>query len=125
MLEPGHDQLYARFYVKFAADHGFNHHFVKLQGAINPPRWPMGGAGCKPTNSWTTGIEPGGRSNITYPSVPYPPPGIWHFYTYWEEMRSWQGPAGTMTCTISNRFAPLAMSWASMITTCRPTTSET
>ena len=95
VLKPGYDQLYLRFYVKFADDYGFDHHFVHLGGAIDPPRWPVGGAGKKPANSWGTGIEPTPASHNHYPPTLYPPPGIWHFYTYWIEMRSWQGPDGT------------------------------
>ena len=45
VLKPGYDELYLRFYVKFAADHGYLNHFVKLQGSINPPNWPEGEAG--------------------------------------------------------------------------------
>jgi hypothetical protein len=106
VLEPGHDQLYCRFYVKFAPDHGFIHHFVKLQGALNPPRYPVGGAGSRPTDSWTTGIEPADASRHKYPGTPFPPPGIWHFYTYWPEMRSWENPDGTGTSFYGNNFEP-------------------
>ena len=104
VFKPGYDCLYARFYVKFAPDYGFNHHFVKLQGAIDPPPYPMGGAGSKPDNSWTTGIEPAGASQNLYPPTHFPPPGIWHFYTYWIEMRSWQGAEGTSF--YGNNFEP-------------------
>jgi len=104
VFKPGYDRLYARFYVRFAPDYGFNHHFVKLQGAIDPPPYPTGGAGTKPTNSWTTGIEPAAASHHNYPGKPFPPPGIWHFYTYWIEMRSWQGSDGTSF--YGNNFEP-------------------
>ncbi len=104
VLKPGYDRLYVRFYVKFAPDHGFNHHFVHLSGAIDPPPWPVGGAGKRPTDSWSTGIEPAAASHLTYPSRSFAPPGIWHFYTYWFEMKSWQGPDGT-SC-YGNNFEP-------------------
>jgi len=104
VFKPGHDRLYARFYVRFAPDYGFNHHFVKLQGAVDPPPYPTGGAGSKPDNSWTTGIEPAGASHHQYPATTFPPPGIWHFYTYWIEMRSWQGHDGTSF--YGNNFEP-------------------
>ncbi len=104
VFKPGNDRLYARFYVRFALDYGFNHHFVKLQGAIDPPSYPTGGAGNRPTDSWTTGIEPAGASHHKYPAKAFPPPGIWHFYTYWIEMRSWQGPDGTSF--YGNNFEP-------------------
>lgn len=42
VLKPGYDQLYIRFYVKFAVDHGFINHFVKLQGSVNLPNWTEG-----------------------------------------------------------------------------------
>ena len=106
VLRPGYDRLYARFYVKFAPDHGFTHHFVHLQGAINPPPWPMGDAGKKPDHYWSSGIEPATASRHEYPSTPYPPPGIWHFYTYWIEMRSWQTPEGRGTSFYGNNFEP-------------------
>lgn len=106
VFRPGCEQLYCRFYVKFAADHGFNHHFVKLQGSANPPRWPEGEAGYRHTKSFSTGIEPSDASRHTYQWKPFPPPGIWHFYTYWLDMRSWQNPDGTGTSFYGNNFEP-------------------
>ena len=97
VLRPGRDRLFLRFYVKFAADNGFNHHFVSLGGEIDPPPYPVGRAGLRPANTWNTGIEPAGA---------FPPPGIWHFYTYWPEMRSWQNPDGTGTSFYGNDFQP-------------------
>jgi hypothetical protein len=78
----GHDEMYARFYVKFAEDAGYTHHFVHLNGS--PERWgSFGKAGLRPKGDdfFTTGIEPWfdwGRN---------PPPGKWMFYTYWPEMK--------------------------------------
>lgn len=106
VFRPGYDQLFCRFYVKFAPDYGFNHHFVKLQGSINPPPYPLGGAGKRPTDSWTTGIEPAGSSKHRWPWTPFPPPGIWHFYTYWCDMRSWEHPDGTGSSFYGNNFEP-------------------
>lgn len=106
VLKPGHDQLHIRFYVKFAADHGFINHFVKLQGSVNPPNWTEGEAGYRHTKSFSTGLEPQGASHHTYPAVPFSPPGIWHFYSYWPEMRSWQNPDGTGTSFYGNDFEP-------------------
>ena len=91
----GYDRLFLRFYVKFAPDAGFNHHFVSLGGSINPPPHPTGGAGLRPVNEWISGIEPVPASRNS--ETAYPPPGIWHFYTYWPEMRSWQSPDGKAT----------------------------
>ena len=106
VLKPGYDELYIRFYVKFAADHGFLNHFVKLQGSINPPRWTEGEAGYRHTKSFSTGLEPQESSHHTYPGKSFPPPGIWHFYSYWPEMRSWQNPDGTGTSCYGNDFEP-------------------
>ncbi len=106
VLKPGYDQLYIRFYVKFAADHGFLNHFVKLQGSINPPNWTEGEAGHKHVESFSTGLEPQKASYHTYPPVPFAPPGIWHFYSYWPEMRSWQNPDGSGTSFYGNDFEP-------------------
>src|SRR2546423_5524035 len=42
------DKAFLRFYVKFAKDASYIHHFVTL-GGYNPPTvWPQGGAGQKP-----------------------------------------------------------------------------
>ena len=106
VLDPGCDRLFLRFYVKFAADYGFNHHFVSLGGAVNPPPYPLGGAGLRPENSFTTGIEPAASSATHYPWTGYDPPGIWHFYTYWPEMRSWENMDGTGTSFYGNNFEP-------------------
>jgi hypothetical protein len=81
-LGDGHDEMYARFYVRFAEDAGYTHHFVHLNGS--PERWgSFGKAGLRPKGDdfFTTGIEPWfdwGRN---------PPPGKWMFYTYWPEMK--------------------------------------
>jgi hypothetical protein len=107
VLKPGYDELHVRFYVKFAADHGFVNHFVKLQGSVDPPREPEGEAGYKHTKSFSTGIEPQGASYLTYPEKPFAPPGIWHCYSYWPEMRSWQNPDGSGTSYYGNDFEPL------------------
>ena len=93
-FHPGYERLFLRFYVKFAPDAGFNHHFVSLGGAIDPPKWPVGGAGLRPVNGWNTGIEPV-AATMHADGASYPPPGIWHFYTYWPEMRSWRTPEGS------------------------------
>lgn len=83
-----YDELYTRFYVKFAYDYGFNHHFCKLGTIMG------GGAGQLPVNKFWTGLEPTTQLSHYYPSTEYPPPGFWHFYTYWPHMKSWQTPEG-------------------------------
>jgi hypothetical protein len=106
VLRPGHDRLFLRFYVKFGADSGFIHHFVHLGGEVDPPPWPVGRAGVRPVNYWSTGIEPAASSPQTYPARGFPPPGMWHFYTYWPKMRSWQNVDGTGTSFYGNNFEP-------------------
>jgi len=80
---PGYDRLYARFYVKFAEDCGYIHHFVFLGGLADLKPWPVSKAGVCPAGdeSFSVGIEPtGGRGE-------YPPPGAWRPYVYWCEMK--------------------------------------
>ena len=77
-LLPGHQQIYARFYVKFDPGCAPIHHFGTHLGGFNPPtRWPQGGAGTKPRGDrrFTTGVEPHGKA------------WQWDFYTYWQGMR--------------------------------------
>ncbi len=92
-FQPGYDRLFLRFYVKFAPDAGFNHHFVSLGGEIDPAKYAVGRAGLRPDDRWNTGIEPA-ASTQHGDRTPIAPPGIWHFYTYWPDMRSWQSPEG-------------------------------
>lgn len=81
-FQPGFDTVFARFYVKFAADHDYVHHFVHLLGERKPGQ-ALGKAGLRPNgDDWfTTGVEPSGFGGR------YPAPGIWNFYTYWPEMK--------------------------------------
>jgi predicted amidohydrolase len=74
----GCDQLFVRFYVKFAPDCGELHHGVSAVGGNNPPTpWPAVSAGNRPdgAKSFWSGIEPYGDS------------WAWDYYTYWCEMR--------------------------------------
>ena len=89
LLDTGYDRLYARFYVKFAPDAPYVHHFVHMGGRFNSPPWPMGGAGSRPdgTISFSTSMDLVGRDVVD-------PPGAWSFYSYWCEMHSWQTPEG-------------------------------
>ncbi|HCO95770.1 MAG TPA: hypothetical protein DIU00_17795 [Phycisphaerales bacterium] len=77
-LLPGYEQLYVRFYVKFARDCYPIHHFVHVGGYNPSTSWPQGGAGIRPAGDarFTTGIEPYGRK------------WRWDFYSYWMGMRS-------------------------------------
>jgi hypothetical protein len=66
----------------------------------------VGRAGLRPENRFNTGIEPAAASHQTTPRRAFPPPGIWHFYTYWPEMRSWQSESGEGTIFYGNNFEP-------------------
>ena len=80
-LQPGYEQLYLRFYVKFDPRCAPIHHFVHLGGYNPPTPWPQGGAGERPGGDerFTTGVEPYGNA------------WRWDFYSYWMEMRSSPG----------------------------------
>lgn len=73
----GYDQLFVRYYVKFARDSGELHHFGTCLGGNHPATpWPSVKAGV-PTDgakSFWSGIEPFGKS------------WTWDYYTYWCEM---------------------------------------
>lgn len=107
VLKPGYDQLFLRFYVRFAEDYGFDHHFCSLGGELDPPPYPVGRAGIRPDNYWGTGIEPTTTSPQTYPPKEFAPPGIWHFYTYWPEMRSFENEDGSGQQCYGNDFEPI------------------
>jgi len=72
-----------RFYTKFAADHGYEHHFVALGGYNPPTPWPNPRAGTRPRGDDRIAvfIDPIGHYGR------YPPPGVWGLYTYWSEMK--------------------------------------
>jgi hypothetical protein len=107
---PGYDVLHARMYVRFDPAYGFSHHFCSLGGKLDPPPWPMGGAGKRPKLGFGTGIEPCRALLHTYPPERYGPPGFWHFYTYWPEMHSWQTIEGRSdgrpNAYYGNNFSP-------------------
>lgn len=77
-LAKGVDELYLRFYCRFAADACWPHHFVKVRALA--PGWD-GPAGVAPPGDkgFWTGIEP--------------LRGAWRFYTYWHQMRGWNNPS--------------------------------
>ncbi|MBI4605157.1 MAG: hypothetical protein HY721_24600 [Planctomycetes bacterium] len=76
-LEPGHEKLNVRFYVKFDPDCAPIHHFFHVGGYNPPTPWPQGGAGERPRGDerFSTGVEPFGDA------------WRWDCYTYWMEMR--------------------------------------
>ena len=85
-FSPGVDRMFARFYVMFPKDANYVHHFVHIVGGRD--RWSgFGKAGMRPngTDFFTTGIEPSSRWGRV------PPPGVWHFYTYWPDMKGSPG----------------------------------
>lgn len=106
LLQPGYQRLFLRFYVRFAEDNGYNHHFVSLGGEIDPAPYPIGRAGRRAVNRWNSGIEPAGTWSQTSPRTHFPPPGIWQFYTYWPDMRSFQNEDGSGTVFYGNEFTP-------------------
>jgi hypothetical protein len=94
ILSKGYEQLFFRFYVRFAEDYGFNHHFTSMSGEPDPTPWAVGRAGQKPVDHFGSTIDLlTNNVNLTGPG--HTPPGYWFFYTYWPEMRSWQNPNGT------------------------------
>jgi hypothetical protein len=82
-FKPGALKMHARFYVKFAPDCDYIHHFVTIVAENPPTNWPTGGAGELPAGDkkFSTGLEPFGNYKK------YPPPGAWNFYTYWHQMK--------------------------------------
>jgi hypothetical protein len=84
-FEPA-DTVFVRFYVKFAADCDYVHHFVTLRankGLKGGDKWSgFGGAGLKPAGDerFSTALEPWGDWGRN------PLPGRWNFYSYWHEM---------------------------------------
>jgi hypothetical protein len=82
-LDPIRERVFARFYVKFADDAPYLHHFSGLGGHNPPSNWPQGTAGLQATGDkrFSARIEPNGR----YGSIPAP--GGWMFYTYWHDMK--------------------------------------
>jgi hypothetical protein len=75
-LDPIHSRVFARFYVKFAEDSPYLHHFSG-HGGYNPPtNWPQGAAGQHAAGDerFSARIEPSGFSGTQ------PAPGGWMFY---------------------------------------------
>jgi len=82
-FKPGVEKMHARFYVKFAPDCDYIHHFVHIVAENPPVLWPTGGAGECPAGDkkFSTGLEPFGFNGKS------PPPGAWNFYSYWWKMK--------------------------------------
>lgn len=76
-LTPGYEQLYLRYYVKYASS-GSYHHTGGWIGGYNPATdWPQGGAGDRPTGNdrFSVGPEPV-NSSLRF-----------DLYSYWMGMR--------------------------------------
>lgn len=83
-FQPGYDQLYARWYCRFAEDYDQgNLHHTGAKFAAETNRWHLGVAGQKPTGSdfFITGLEPWRDWKRN------PPPGELMFYTYYPDMK--------------------------------------
>jgi hypothetical protein len=82
-IDPIQERVFARFYVKFAGDAPYLHHFSGLGGYNPPTNWPQGSAGKHAAGDtrFSARIEPNG----SYGSLPAP--GGWMFYTYWNDMK--------------------------------------
>jgi hypothetical protein len=101
----GYPQVYARMYVKIAADSAPIHHFGTNLGGNQPPTpWPSVDAGKRTRGdaSFWTGVEPYGEA------------WRWDFYTYWMEMRSYEHEDGSGNVAYGNSFLRegAAKSWA-------------
>lgn len=82
---PGYDNVYIRWYAKFAEDFGGRGmHWIQVW-ACRPdkPRSVLGGAGRRPdgTDRFIVNVEPRGVDSM-------PPPGQVVFYTYWPDMKA-------------------------------------
>lgn len=75
-LQPGHDKLHVRFYVKFDSRCAPIHHFFHVGGYHPATPYPQGGAGQRPRGDerFSVGIEPFGKA------------WAWDYYAYWMEM---------------------------------------
>jgi len=79
---PGYDDLYVRFWTRFAPSYNYLHHMVFIGASEASNKWSaFGTAGCRPngSNFFVTQVEPFAGT--------YPPPGAWGFYTYSNDMQ--------------------------------------
>jgi len=100
-LSRGYDQLYARFYVKFAEDAPYVHHFVALGAQRDSMPYPNPQAGSRPDGDkqFYVYMDLGRREGIN-------PPGHWFLYTYWSRMRSFESMEGEGKTFWGNPFGP-------------------
>jgi len=79
---PGVEKAFVRFYVKFAPDSAYEHHFVELGGYNPPTPYPNPRAGTRPQGDERLMVFIDGDGRYGH----YQPPGAWTLYTYWPEM---------------------------------------
>lgn len=72
----GHDTLYFRVWVHFAADHHYARHFLNIAGSQPTSFWPLGASGCMPNGELSLGTTVDMRRD-SHES---------HFYTYFPGM---------------------------------------
>ena len=103
---PGTMNCTSASHVKFAADHGFVNHFVKLRGLRSIRRAePEGEAGYKHTKSFKHRHRtPKAPPTSPIPRSPSHRPASGTATSYWPEMRSWQNPDGSGTSYYGNDF---------------------
>jgi hypothetical protein len=81
---PGYDEVYVRFWTRFAADYHYLHHMVFIGASQASNMWSaFGTAGCRPSGSnfFVTQVEPFSENGD------HAPPGAWGFYTYSTDMQ--------------------------------------
>jgi len=103
-LKKGHDQLYARMYIKFAVDYQLESHTgFMLTASTDKTAWFNGHAGIVPKGNdrfgGTLEPEPIGGGD---------PPGNWVFYSYWHQM---QGRWGNRLANVKNSVRVVRDRW--------------
>ena len=87
-LEPGHDELFVRYYAKYEPNVAWHHTGVWIGGYNPPSDWPNPQAGLKPNGDdrFSVSLEPLEQNSAT--------PRL-DFYNYWMTMHSWMDvPSG-------------------------------
>lgn len=81
---PGYDDVYVRFWTRFATSYNYLHHMVFIGASEASNKWSaFGMAGCRPngSNFFVTQVEPFSDFGA------YAAPGAWGFYTYSNDMQ--------------------------------------
>ena len=100
LFDRGADAMHVRFYVKFAGDHPYVDKFVRIGALRDAGGKPREDRGYRPdgTRGFNVSLVPGGSWGR------FGPPGAWLMQSYWRQMRSFQGPGGSVF--YGNSFAP-------------------